>query len=294
MKGNELLLRYLTFLSVEKGLSSHTIEGYKGDIEDFLGYLKVLGLALPDAVRDAFTGYLMHLAGRGLSPSTIRRRFSALRGLYAFMVEEGILSSDPMEGVDTPRLWATLPCVLDLREVERLLEAPPVHTPLGVRDRAMLELLYATGVRVSELVGLRLVDLDMVECLLRLRGKGGKERIVPVGQEALLWLGRYLNVRRELDKRGSPYLFLTTRGGPMSRQRFWQLVKSYAKAVGIEKAISPHTLRHSFATHLLERGADLRVVQELLGHADLSTTQIYTHVARSHIARVYKKSHPRA
>jgi integrase/recombinase XerD len=294
METGNLLQQYSTFLSVERGLSPNTLEGYRRDLEDFLEYLLVVGEEPLGVGPRIFSGYLMHLASRGLAPSTIRRRFSALRGFYAFMMETGLILWDPTEDVDTPKTWKTLPHVLDLSEVERLLEAPPPQTPLGLRDRAMLELLYATGVRVSELVGLKLMDVDLEEGLVRLQGKGQKERVVPMGQEAIDWLKGYLQVWREMDKKGSPYLFLTTRGGPMTRQRFWQLVKSYARAVGITKRISPHTLRHSFATHLLERGADLRAVQELLGHADLSTTQIYTHVARSHLAKVYKKSHPRA
>lgn len=289
-----MLQQYSTFLSVERGLSPNTLEGYRRDLEDFFSYLLAVGKKPLEARPRIFSGYLMHLASRGLAPSTIRRRFSALRGFYAFMMELGRISSDPTEDVDTPKTWKILPHVLDLSEVERLLEAPPSHTPLGLRDRTMLELLYATGMRVSELVGLRLMDVDLEEGLVRLQGKGQKERVVPMGQEAIDWLKSYLKVRMKMDKKGSPYLFLTTRGGPMTRQRFWQLVKGYARAVGITKKISPHTLRHSFATHLLERGADLRAVQELLGHADLSTTQIYTHVARSHLVEVYKKSHPRA
>jgi len=294
METENLLQQYSTFLSVERGLSPNTLEGYRRDLEDFFRYLLVVGKEPLEVDPRIFSGYLMHLASRGLAPSTIRRRFSALRGFYAFMMERGLISRDPTEDVDTPKTWNILPHVLDLSEVERLLEAPPPQTPLGLRDRTMLELLYATGVRVSELVGLRLMDVDLEESLVRIQGKGQKERVVPMGQEAIDWLKKYLQVRREMDKKRSPYLFLTTRGGPMTRQRFWQLVKGYARAVGITKKISPHTLRHSFATHLLERGADLRAVQELLGHADLSTTQIYTHVARSHLSQVYKKSHPRA
>ena len=294
MKAVDLLQQYLTFLSVERGLSSNTTESYRRDLEDFLRYLLVVGKGPLEVEPRIFSGYLMHLASKGLTPSTIRRRFSALRGFYAYMMERGLISWDPTEDVDTPKTWKLLPHVLDLSEVERLLESPPSQTPLGLRDRTMLEVLYATGVRVSELVGLRLMDVNLEEGLVRIQGKGQKERVVPMGQEAIDWLKKYLQIRSDMDKKGSPYLFLTTRGGPMTRQRFWQLVKGYARAAGITKKISPHTLRHSFATHLLERGADLRAVQELLGHADLSTTQIYTHVARSHLSQVYKKSHPRA
>ena len=286
--------RYLSFLSAERGLSPHTLEGYRRDLEDLALYLDRVGRDLGSVDVEVLMGYLMNLAARGLSPATIRRRLSAIRGFYAFLVEMELLDSDPTEGLDNPRTWKHLPQVLSLDEVERLLQAPPGDNPRGLRDRAMLEVLYATGVRVSELVSLRLVDLDMERGVLKVLGKGKKERVVPLGEEAIGWLRRYLEVRGELDKKGSAYLFLSNRGGPMTRQRFWQIIKEYARRVGITKGISPHTLRHSFATHILERGADLRSVQELLGHADLSTTQIYTHVARAHLEKIYKKSHPRA
>ncbi len=286
--------RYLSFLSAERGLSPHTLEGYRRDLEDLALYLDRVGRDLGSVDVEVLMGYLMNLAARGLSPATIRRRLSAIRGFYAFLVEMELLDSDPTEGLDNPRTWKHLPQVLSLDEVERLLQAPPGDNPRGLRDRAMLEVLYATGVRVSELVSLRLVDLDMERGFLKVLGKGKKERVVPLGEEAIGWLRRYLEVRGELDKKGSAYLFLSNRGGPMTRQRFWQIIKEYARKVGITKEISPHTLRHSFATHILERGADLRSVQELLGHADLSTTQIYTHVARAHLEKIYKKSHPRA
>ena len=294
MKERGLIERFLSYLSAERGLSSRTLEGYRGDLEDLGEYLDKLGLGFDGVDIQVLTGYLMNMAARGLSPATIRRRLSAVRGFFAFLVEMEVLESDPTEGLDNPRTWKHLPQVLSLDEVERLLEAPSLPTPRGIRDRAMLEVLYATGVRVSELVSIRLVDLDLDRGVLRVLGKGKKERIVPLGEEALRWLKRYLEMRGQLDKRGSPYLFLTNRGGPMTRQRFWQIVKGYAREVGIAKDISPHTLRHSFATHILERGADLRAVQELLGHADLSTTQIYTHVARAHLEKIYKRSHPRA
>ena len=286
--------RYLSFLSAERGLSPHTLEGYRRDLEDLALYLDRVGRDLGSVDVEVLMGYLMNLAARGLSPATIRRRLSAIRGFYAFLVEMELLDSDPTEGLDNPRTWKHLPQVLSLDEVERLLQAPPGDNPRGLRDRAMLEVLYATGVRVSELVSLRLVDLDMERGFLKVLGKGKKERVVPLGEEAIGWLRRYLEVRGKLDKKGSAYLFLSNRGGPMTRQRFWQIIKEYARKVGITKGISPHTLRHSFATHILERGADLRSVQELLGHADLSTTQIYTHVARAHLEKIYKKSHPRA
>ncbi len=294
MAKGELVDRYLSYLSAERGLSSHTVEGYRRDLEDLQAYLERLGQDWERVDLHSLVGYLMNMAARGLSPATIRRRLSALRGFFAFLVEMEVLDEDPTEGLDNPRTWKHLPQVLSLDEVEALLEAPSGDSPMALRDRAMLEVLYATGVRVSELVSLKLVDLDMDRGLVRVVGKGKKERMVPLGGEALQWLERYMAARGALDRKGSPYLFLTNRGGPMTRQRFWQIVKGYARKVGITKEISPHTLRHSFATHILERGADLRAVQELLGHADLSTTQIYTHVARAHLEKIYKKSHPRA
>jgi integrase/recombinase XerD len=294
MKTKSQLDRYLSYLSVERGLSPRSLDSYKRDIEDFDNYLKSIGSDLESSTGRELLGYLMYMESRGLATATVRRRFSAIKGFFAFLSEEGLIQVDPTEDMDTPKTWKRLPHVLDLEEMNRLLEAPKGPNPKAVRDRAMLEVLYATGMRVSELVSTRMMDLNLEESLIRLKGKGEKERLVPVGREALKWLHLYLEIRHKLDSKGSPYLFLSNRGKPMTRQRFWQLIKEYASKAGITKQISPHTIRHSFATHLLDGGADLRTVQELLGHSHISTTQIYTHVARTHMEEVYKKSHPRA
>ena len=294
MQTKQQLDRYLSYLSVERGLSPRSLDSYKRDIEDFNGYLESIGCDLESTTGRELLGYMMYMESRNLATATIRRRFSAIKGFFSFLSEEGLLPFDPTEEMATPKTWKRLPHVLDIEEVTRLLEAPQGPDPKTVRDRAMLEVLYATGMRVSELVHMRMMDLDLEESLIRIRGKGEKERLVPVGREALKWLYLYLEMRHRLDKQGSPYLFLSNRGKPMTRQRFWQLIKDYASKAGITKHLSPHTIRHSFATHLLDGGADLRTVQELLGHSHISTTQIYTHVARTHMEEVYKKSHPRA
>lgn len=286
-----MIERFLSYISAERGLSSHTIEGYKHDLEDLSKYLGILGKGWKESGRRELFGYLLNLSSRGLSPFTIKRRFSAIRSFIRFLVEEGMLKADPAEELDTPKTWKRLPQVLDLREVEALLNSPDTTNPKGKRDKAMLEVLYATGIRVSELVGLKLEDINFQQGFVRFKGKRRKDRVVPLGLVAIKYLKEYLSTR---GAKRSPYLFLSNRGAPMTRQRFWQILKENARRAGIKKPISPHTIRHSFATHLLERGADLRSVQELLGHADLSTTQIYTHVARTHLEEIYKRSHPRA
>ncbi len=289
-----VLEEYLEHLLVEKGLSPNSVEAYQGDIESFLGFLKEVGASLDTATPAAVSGYLVFLSSSGLSPATIQRRFSAVRGLYRFMVLEGIIEDDPTLVVDSPKRWQRLPSVLSIEEVNALLDAPDTSTPLGARDKAMLEMLYATGIRVSELVGLKDEKLEVNKGVIRLGGKGGREREVPVGMAAWSALKNYLPHRTAMVKNDDPHLFLNRRGRGLTRQRFWQIVKEYALKVGITKPISPHTLRHSFATHLLERGLDLRLLQEMLGHASLSTTEIYTHVASGHLEETYKKSHPRA
>ncbi len=289
-----VLEEYLQHLVVEKGLSSNSVEAYQNDLSHYLQFLKEVGATLDTATPAAISGYLAYLSGSGLSPATIQRRLSAVRGLYRFLVLEGIMEDDPTLSVDAPRRWQRLPDVLSLEEVNALLDAPDLSNPLGIRDKAMLEMLYATGIRVSELVGLTTDNLQMNKGIIRFWGKGSKERVVPVGMAAWSALRAYLPHREKIVKGNDPHLFLNRRGKGLTRQRFWQIIKEYAAKVGIKKRISPHTLRHSFATHLLERGLDLRLLQEMLGHASLSTTEIYTHVASHHLEEVYKKSHPRA
>ncbi len=289
-----VLEEYLQHLVVEKGLSPNSVEAYQGDLAHYLEFLKEVGATVDTATPAVVSGYLVFLSSSGLSPATIQRRLSAVRGLYRFMVLEGIVEDDPTLTVESPKRWKRLPSVLSLEEVNALLDAPDCSTPLGMRDKAMLEVLYATGIRVSELVGLKGENLEMNRGVIRFWGKGSKERVVPMGMEAWSALKAYLPHREAMVKDNDPHLFLNRRGHGLTRQRFWQIVKEYAAKVGITKPISPHTLRHSFATHLLERGLDLRLLQEMLGHASLSTTEIYTHVASHHLEEVYRKSHPRA
>ncbi len=290
------LRQFLDHLSVERDLSSNTVAAYRRDLTRWLEYLEEQGLMMEGAGRDVLEAYVRRLRGRGLAPRTVSRTLSALRTFHRFLRTEGLMQGDPAEDIERPRLWQRLPVVLDVIEVERLMEAPDVSKDLGVRDRALLEVAYGSGLRVSELVGLRLEDLDLKERLLLVIGKGRKERLVPFGRPAADWVVRWLEGprRRLLEKRAPcDRLFLNARGTPLSRMGFWKILHGHVERAGIRKPCSPHTLRHSFATHLLEGGADLRVVQELLGHADIATTQIYTRVDRSYLREVHRTFHPR-
>ena len=287
---------YITYLTVEKGLARNSVEAYRRDLTDFLTLLAARGWRLERVQRQELGKYLEELHGR-LSPSTIARRIVSLRSFFKFLLLDGYLNHDPSEALTTPKMPQSLPHYLTSDQVEHLLATPDTESTHGLRDRAMLEVLYATGLRASELVGLRLGDLDLEEGLLRTLGKGSKERLVPLGDAAVKWVIRF---RAEADARfrkrnpSSPFLFLTQQGGAMSRHYFWRLVKRYGQQAGIRLSLSPHVLRHSFATHLLENGADLRAVQLMLGHADISTTQIYTHVNLGRLKAVYDQAHPRA
>lgn len=239
--------------------------------------------------------FIASLHAGGLSTRSVARAVHSVRGLYRFAVREGLLDEDPMENLRAPRPFKALPRALSTSQVEALLEGPDVTTALGLRDRAILEVLYAAGLRVSELTGLRPEDVDLQLGILTCTGKGGKERLVPLGQQARQWVRLYLEeVRGLLARRPVPYLFLNQRGGRLSRMGLWGIVRRHAVRAGLQRLLTPHVLRHSFATHLLERGADLRAVQAMLGHADISTTQIYTHVSRGRLRRVYDQFHPRA
>ena len=287
---------YLNHLEVERGLARNTLEAYRRDGEAFLAFLQAKGLDLASVSRDNLFEYVRHLHVR-LSVRSIGRKIVSLRSLYRFLLLDGYVSEDPTETLDSPRTWRSLPTYLTQAEVEQLLAAPEVSKPHGLRDRTMLEVLYATGLRVSELVGLQIREVDLEASFLRTMGKGSKERIVPLGDAAIDYLERYLRESRPHFLRGrlaNPFLFLTQQGGPMTRQYFWQLIVKYGRRCGLSKKLSPHVLRHSFATHLLENGADLRAVQVMLGHADISTTQIYTHVTRERLKQIYQKFHPRA
>ena len=288
---------FLGHLRVERGLAANTLAAYRADLAQWVRFLDNQGVRSPAAIRRGhITAFLLQLQRDGRRPATVARRLAAVRAFSKFLAAEGWAAADPAEEVGSPRLAHRLPPVLGVDEVEKLLEAPDTGNPLGLRDRALLELLYAAGLRVSEAVNLRVGDLDMAAGLVRCLGKGERERIVPVGEEALRVLGAYLRRARPgfLRGRSSRYLFLNRRGRPLTRQTVWKLLKRYARQAGINREITPHTLRHSFATHLLENGADLRAVQEMLGHADIVTTQIYTHLTTRGLRAVYDRTHPRA
>ena len=287
---------YLSYLSVERGLSRNTVEAYKRDIRDFSEFLKSRKRKVEDVQRDDLLEYLQQLYGR-LSPRSVVRKIVSLRSFYRFLLLDGYTSHDPTETLESPRTWRTLPKYLTTEEVEELLGQPDLADPHGLRNRAMLEVLYASGLRVTELVKIRKDAVNFEGGFLRAFGKGGKERIVPFGETAGRYVLRYLKEAYPyfLAKQpGTPYLFLTQKGGPMSRQYFWMLIRKYGARIGLSSRLSPHVLRHSFATHLLENGADLRAVQMMLGHADISTTQIYTHVTRERLRKIYQQHHPRA
>ena len=286
---------FLDALWMEQGLSANTLAAYRADLKGVAAWLGARGRTLMSAGRDDLLGYLAERVRRNARPRTTARLLSSLRRFYQYQVREGRLRDDPSALIDTPKLGRPLPKALSEAEVELLLHAPDTEEDLGLRDRAMLELMYASGLRVSELVGLEVTQLNLRQGVVRVVGKGDKERLVPLGEEAAAWLERYLRQARPalLHGRSSVSLFVTQRGAAMTRQAFWHLIKRHARAVGVKSDLSPHTLRHSFATHLLNHGADLRVVQMLLGHHNLSTTQIYTHVARERLKRVHAAHHPR-
>ncbi|MBW2038648.1 MAG: site-specific tyrosine recombinase XerD [Deltaproteobacteria bacterium] len=293
----EILDPFLHYLAVEKGLARNTLEAYSRDLIAYLDFLEQEGISsLSETTKLTVMAFVLSLRKRGLSLRSITRALVALRGLYRYLSQEGYLEVNPLEDMELPRVSPTLPHVLSVQEVERLLAQPDAGTPRGIRDGAMLELLYATGMRVSELVDLPIGGLNRDVGFVTVRGKGSRERIVPIGEVAMEKVGIYLERVRPVILKGreSPYLFLNNRGGKLSRQGFWKILKNYALRAGITKRITPHTLRHSFATHLLERGADLRFVQAMLGHVDISTTQIYTHVNQEYLKRLHRQFHPRA
>jgi len=292
---SRLLPDYLAALLVERGLSPNTVAAYRADLEAFGAWLAQRGLEPAGCERTDLRRYLSALGSRGLAARSSARALAALRGLYRYLLERGECAADPTVELEGPRLLRALPHFLSAAEVDALLAAPDTATPLGLRDRAMLETLYATGVRVSELVGLLAAQLRLDPGYLRVVGKGSKERIVPLGSQARHWLALYLErARPGLDKRRSDRLFLSLRGSGMTRQAFWQLLKRYGRRAGVTSHLSPHVVRHSFATHLLEHGAALRAVQAMLGHASISTTEIYTHITRERLRQLYDRAHPRA
>lgn len=284
---------FLNALWLEFGLSDNTLSAYGSDLKQFDKWLEVKELF--NVEQQDINQFFVYRKQQGMSKRSVARILSSLKRFYGYLLREGLIQSDPCELIDAPRLAPALPESLSENDVESLLQAPEIVSALGFRDRAMLELLYATGLRVSELVELNFQQVNFRQGCLRVVGKGEKERLVPVGEEAMDWLERYLNQARPmiLGARQSDYLFVTNRGSSMTRQAFWHIIKRYAKQAGIDKHLSPHTLRHAFATHLLNHGADLRVVQLLLGHSDLSTTQIYTHIAQQRLKELHSQFHPR-
>jgi integrase/recombinase XerD len=287
------MLAFLQFCRLEKGLSGNSLSAYSADLLKFSPFIGDSGPA-PGVER--LRDYLDHLHNSGLSSRSVARHLTTLRGYYGFLLREGQTGSDPTEHLRTPRQWHTIPKFLNLQDIEKILQAIDLDRPTGLRDRAMLELLYATGLRVSELCRVGIGDLNLDLGVLRTMGKGNKQRLVPVGKPAIAAVEEYLRNGRPalLKGRASKYLFVTARGGCLTRQGFWKLLGGYGKKAGIFQGLTPHVLRHSFATHLLEGGADLRSVQVMLGHADISTTQIYTHVMRSRLRDTVEKHHPRA
>jgi integrase/recombinase XerD len=286
---------YLDYLTVEKGLAKNSLSSYAADLRHFGHHLADKPIDLDAVDRLAIVRYFQTLRNAGISARSVARALAAIRGLFRFLVAERHLKHDPTENLENPKVWTNLPKSLQPSEVEALLRAPDRETPHGLRDRAMLELLYATGLRVSELVHVKVDDVVMDAGFLRTMGKGSKERIVPFGDAARDAIVEYVERgRAHFDRGGDVHLFLSNRGRSMTRQAFWMKIVKYAREAGITTHISPHVLRHSFATHLLENGADLRSVQMMLGHSDISTTQIYTHVSRARLQKLYERYHPRA
>jgi integrase/recombinase XerD len=289
----ELLKRFLNYLAVEKGLAKNTLESYARDLRRYLLFMKTKG---PDEVAQADIAFFMaHLSSLGVSTPSAARSLSAIRGFHKYLITDGLSATDPTVNTETPRGWKRLPKTLSSTDVDTLLGQPDPSKPIGLRDKAMLELLYATGLRVSELVGLRIPDVNLERGFLVVMGKGSKERAVPMGEIAISAIQEYLAGARQalLNGRDSDMLFISSKRRGITRQMFWGRIKFYTGKAGIGKNVSPHTLRHSFATHLLDNGADLRAVQAMLGHSDISTTQIYTHVSRERLKKIHEKYHPR-
>jgi integrase/recombinase XerD len=296
--GHAAVDAFLTHLTVERRLAANSIESYARDLQGLSLFAAGQACAVEALERQMLEAHVRALMSEGRSPRSVARAIACYRGFYRFLVLDGRLKASPAADLRPPRAWKALPKYLSVEEVDRLIAQPDVTTPRGVRDRALIELLYATGMRVSELIAVRPADINLDASYLTCTGKGDKQRIVPMGDEAAAWVARYVKDARAvlLGKRRSPRLFVNARGGGpgLTRVGFWKILKAYARKAGLTSTLSPHTLRHSFATHLLERGADLRAIQMMLGHADLSTTQIYTHVLEQRLRTVYDRFHPRA
>jgi integrase/recombinase XerD len=292
----ELVDNFLNYLSVERGLSRNTIASYRRDLNSYMAFLEASRIKnLSQTTRHEITNFMLRRKEQGLSVNSIARSLAAVKSFYHFLNRERILKGDPSSLIDSPKLWKKIPETLSFNEVDSLLGCPSVRDRQGIRDKAILETLYATGMRVSEAVNLKLDNVNFDVGFLRCLGKGNKERVIPLGKKAVISLRRYLESARPyfLKKKSSEYLFLNRSGNKLTRQSFWKLIKKYARQARIKKPIKPHILRHSFATHLLERGADLRSVQEMLGHANISTTQIYTHINKERLKSIHRMFHPR-
>ena len=291
-----LLPRFADYIALEQGLSPRTIEAYQRDLARFSEYAEVKGATAPSAITATMLReFVYHMKDLGLAPASIRRSVSAIRTYFRFLIGDGLVSADPSERLETPKRWRSLPEVLTVEEIERLLASPTLDDALVFRDRALLELAYGAGLRVSEWITLGVRDLMLDEGVIRVFGKGSKERLVPIGRAAITAAAVYLReLRPKLEKgEGKRVLFLNARGKPLSRMGAWKILRGHVERAAITKHVSPHTLRHTFATHLLEGGADLRAVQEMLGHVDIATTQIYTHVDREYLRQVHRSYHPR-
>lgn len=291
------LKEYLATLKVEKNLSDNTINSYKSDLTSFLDFISQSGIDdLSEVKTTHIASFFKLLKNAGLNETSAARYFSSLKGFFKYLLRNDYITSNPIERISPPKISRKLPEVLNVREINAILDQPDVQDTIGLRDKAILELFYACGTRISELINIRINDLFLNEEVIRVFGKGSKERLIPIGSSAIKWIEEYLQKSRPIlakNFKSENYLFLNQRGTKFSRMGIWKIVSHYSKQAGIEKKVHPHTFRHSFATHLIEGGADLRAVQEMLGHADISTTQIYTHIDRDYIKLVHKKYHPR-
>lgn len=296
MSVDKHIAAFINYAQVERGLAANTVSAYRRDLDKFAAFCRRRNRSARQVERKDIADFLGSLYAGGLDARSVARHLVTVRNFFRFLRQENVITKEPTEHVESPRVWKRLPKFLGIEDVQRLLESPAEANPLDLRDRAMLEVLYATGLRVSELVTLKVSDVQLEAGYLRCFGKGSKERVVPLGQQAVAAVEAYLrDGRPKLARRGTPVgLFLSRRGQGMTRQNFWRLLRLRARAAGIRTHLTPHVLRHSFATHLLERGADMRSVQLLLGHADISTTQIYTHVAQERMRQLYRAHHPRA
>lgn len=293
---DELTQQYLDYLIVEKGLSENSLASYSTDIVQYISFLEKNKINhLDDADTAVILAWMIHLSKKGLSPKSRARHLITIRGLYKFLIQEKLVKNNPVQQVDIPKTGLSLPKIMSVKEVGLLLDSPDLSKPREIRNASMMELMYGAGLRVSELIGLTLQDINLEANFVRVMGKGSKERIVPIGSHAQTITKKWIQDGRPLLLKNivSPHLFVARAGKPMTRQSYWKIIKKYALIAGIKKNVTPHTLRHSFATHLLEGGADLRSVQTMLGHADISTTQIYTHISREYLVKMHQKYHPR-